>query len=119
MIKSYENETAILPYRFVKFDGNSVTTASAKTDTIIGVSDSIGADENGVVEVYHVGEIAQVQAGEALNAGDPLTSDAEGLAVKATASDNIGAIAFESASAKDDVIKVLVVLQVASASEAV
>lgn len=110
-MKSFQNEKAIEAYRFVKFSKeNTVETATAGTDNIIGINDGVFSDVNDVTDVALAGEIAEILSGGSFSAGDALTSDAEGKAVKATSADNIGAIALQDAT-EGDVINALVVNQ--------
>lgn len=101
--------------------------AKFNTDGDIAVADTKGEIAIGLIpaeqQEISMGEDITVQikecglwkAGEAVAAGDPLTTDAEGKAVKASAGEFITAIALESASASDEVIKV----QIAKAGYAV
>ncbi|WP_374569680.1 capsid cement protein [Phenylobacterium sp.] len=76
---------AIAPRRYVKFSADrTVIQATAATDAIIGVSDSLGAAAQGDrVEVYVLGAELEVEAGGNITRGDELTSDANGKAVAA------------------------------------
>lgn len=76
---------AILPRRLVKFSADrTVIQATAATDAIIGVSDSLGASALGDrVEVYQMGTGLEVVFGGAVNRGAEITSDADGKAVAA------------------------------------
>lgn len=76
---------AIAPRRFVKFSADrTVIQATAATDDIIGVSDSVGAPAAGVtVDVYQLGPQIEVDAGGNITRGKELTSDANGKAVHA------------------------------------
>ena len=111
MIKSYQAAADIPAYRFVKFTDGSVELASAGTDNIIGISEELGNTTGCVADVYIAGSFAEIEAGEAFLAGDALTSDANGKAVKATKADNIGAIAMMDANAAGDIVQVVVQLQ--------
>ena len=63
---------------------NEVAQAAASTDPIAGVSDSMGASVAGqMCDVHELG-LFDVVAGGNLAAGDPVTADANGKAVKAT-----------------------------------
>ena len=110
-MKSFQNEKAIEAYRFVKFSKeNTVEVATAGTDNIVGINDGVYSAENDVTDVAFAGEISEIMAGGSFSAGDALTSDAEGKAVKATSADNIGAIALQDAT-EGDIINALVVCQ--------
>ncbi len=116
-IKSYQASSAIEAYRFVKFtDEKLVETASAATDNIIGATDSTKTIEGDVADVFLPGEIALIQAGGTFGAGDALTSDENGCAIKAEAGDNIGAIALQNA-VQNDVIQAIVVINRTNATK--
>lgn len=87
-IKSYAAATTILGARFAAFASGdtdtSVATATAATDPIIGVSDAMGAEEGDQLDI-HLAGLVPITLGGAVEAGQPLTSDAEGCAVAATA----------------------------------
>lgn len=86
--RSYEASAAVAGYRIVKFSdaasSSKVAHAAANTDPLMGVSDAMGADIGGMADV-HRGGLVSVQLGGAVNAGDPLTSDANGKAIAAAA----------------------------------
>jgi hypothetical protein len=86
--KSFEAEAAVAGYRFVAFSDVSATDkvsqAAAETDPILGVSDAMGAEAGGMLDV-HLGGIAAVQLGGTVTAGAPLTADEDGFAVVAAA----------------------------------
>lgn len=81
----YTAGAAILPRRLLKFSASrTVIQATAATDAIIGVSDSLGAAAAGDrVEVYQLGTHIEVLAGGNITRGAELTSDADGKAVAA------------------------------------
>lgn len=109
-VKSFNTETNVREYRFVKFADGFVTEANAATDTIIGVSNSSFGDMPDVCDVHLNGDIAHVTAGDAFSAGDALTTNEDGAAVKADDGDNIGAIALEDSTAADDIVQVVVTI---------
>ncbi len=83
-IKSHEAAADIERYRFVAFSGTGklVTTAAAATDPIIGSSDTFGAEAGQMADIIQ-GGWGSIEAGGTFAAGDPLTADADGKAVKA------------------------------------
>lgn len=96
--KTFEATGEIKKYRLVAFNAEgTVKQATAGTDAIIGCTLEYGAN-NGRVDVC-LGRIPRVMAGEALNAGDKITANADGQAVKATAGDNIIGVVFAPAAA--------------------
>lgn len=85
LITNHAAEGAVAPYRLVKVGSNNraVVQASTADDLIVGVSDSIGANEAGdPIDVIRSG-IAEVELGGNVTRGQPLTADAEGKAVAA------------------------------------
>lgn len=86
LIKSFTADAEITPYRIVAIgaaDG-SVKQASASTDALIGVTDSLGSNSANRVDVIQMG-VANVEYGGNITRGDLLTADANGKAIKATA----------------------------------
>lgn len=82
--KSRRAATAIPPYRIVKpgaADGQ-VALATSGTDPLLGTSGQLAAAPGERVDV-DLGGIPEVELGGTVAAGDPLTSDATGKAVKA------------------------------------
>lgn len=94
-------------FRFVKCDGsgNAILTAAA-TDIPVGVAQ----DEPNVIgaplAVYGSG-ITKVIAGAAIVAGAPVSSDATGAAITATAGKFIAGIALTTAGAAGEQVSVL------------
>lgn len=85
LIKSRLAAGAIAANRLVKRTANrgEAAQAAASTDAIAGVSDGMGASAAGqMCDVHELG-LYDVVAGGNLAAGDPVTSDANGKAVKA------------------------------------
>lgn len=84
LIKSYQAEAAINPYRIVKLgaaDYGVVQGASA-ADSLIGVTTEVDATTGERVDVVHSG-IADVRLGGAVTRGQFITSDASGQGVAA------------------------------------
>ena len=83
LIKNNTAETAVEPHRIVKFgsDDGLVVQAAAASDLSVGVSDGLGAEANGRVDVVRVG-IADVEYGGAVTRGARLTRDADGKAIQ-------------------------------------
>lgn len=84
-IRSYEASAAIAAHRIVKFSDaantQKVAQGAAATDPLIGVADTMGGVSGGMTDIVRAG-LAAVQLGGTVAAGDPLTSDADGKAVK-------------------------------------
>ena len=84
--KNFEAEGEIGPYVIVTHGtaGYAVKAATGATVALVGTTDELGKLSNGRVDVC-TGGIPEVALGGTVAAGDPLTSDASGKAVKATA----------------------------------
>lgn len=79
---------AVAPYIIVKHADPAVDTsvapAAGPTDLLAGTSNKLGADKAGdMVDLCRAG-IGEVQLGAAVQAGDALTSDANGKAIATT-----------------------------------
>ena len=78
----------LAPFRIVAHDGSGgYKQAKAATEAFVGTADELGKQPNGGADVA-MNYQPEVEAGGAIAAGDPLTSDAQGRAVKATAAGN-------------------------------
>ena len=87
--KNFEAEGEIGPYVIVTHGTTdyAVKAATGATVALVGTTDELGKLSNGRVDVC-TGGIPEVALGGTVAAGDPLTSDASGKAVKATAAGN-------------------------------
>lgn len=85
-IKSFRADAAIVKHRIAKAGAADASTAqaAAATDAIIGVNGSLDAVAGQVTDLV-VGGYATVQYGGTVTRGAPLTSDAQGRAIVATA----------------------------------
>ncbi len=86
LTKSLTATTAIAAYRLVNYgaaDGAGVPAADA-TKFIVGVNSEVAAAIGERASIHSVGNIADVEYGGNVARGDPLTSDAQGRAIKAT-----------------------------------
>ena len=86
--RSYEASATIAGYSIVAFsdaaNGSQVATAASNTASSLGVADSMGAETGGMCDVHRNGSYP-VRLGGPVEAGDALTSDASGAAIKAVA----------------------------------
>jgi len=84
LVKAYEVETTVTKYRIVKHGtaDAQVVPAAAVSDSLLGVVAELDGAVGEHVDVVLSG-IADVEYGGAVTRGDPLTSDASGLAVTA------------------------------------
>jgi len=82
IIKAFTAETAIEPYRIVKFgsEDDEVVQEAAVSDGSIGVADKLGGTAGGRVEVSLSGA-TEVEYGGTITRGALITSDADGKAV--------------------------------------
>jgi hypothetical protein len=84
-IRAYLTSAAVTPRRIVKFSDttatNKVALAAAATDPLLGLSDAMGAAIGGMADII-LGDEGEVVLGGTVAAGDKLTSDANGAAVK-------------------------------------
>lgn len=87
--KNFEAEGEIGPYVIVTHGtaDYAVKAATGATVALVGTTDELGKLSNGRVDVC-TGGIPEVALGGTVAAGDPLTSDASGKAVKVTAAGN-------------------------------
>ena len=87
--KNFEAEGEIGPYVIVTHGtaDYAVKAATGATVALVGTTDELGKLSNGRGDVC-TGGIPEVALGGTVAAGDPLTSDASGKAVKATAAGN-------------------------------
>ena len=86
LTKTYEADAAIAPRRIVKIgagDGR-VAQASASTDALIGVADSLGADGAADRCDVYLDGLVEVELGGNVTRGDAITADADGKGVAAT-----------------------------------
>lgn len=84
-IRSYEASAAIAGSRIAAFsdaaNSKKVAQGAAATDPLIGVFARLDGAQGAMVDVVR-GGLAAVRLGGVVAAGDPLTSDANGKAVK-------------------------------------
>ena len=87
-IRSYKASAAIAGNRLVAFsdaaNSSVIAQASASSSPITGVSDRLDCEADAMCDV-HRGGLSSVRLGGTVVAGDPLTSDADGKAIKAVA----------------------------------
>ena len=86
LYKTYAVSGELAPHRLVTLVGAStVAQADSSAKSLIGVADELGKQSNGHADIA-MSDLPEVEAGGAFSFGDPLTSDAEGRAVKAESS---------------------------------
>ena len=106
-IRSYEASAAIAPFRIVKFsdaaNSSKIATAAGKLERLVGTTGKMGGDTGDMTDVVR-GGIGGVELGGPVQAGDKLTSDANGKAIATTtAGDRIVGFA-EQPGVADDII---------------
>lgn len=87
LTKSLEATVAIPKRRLVRFgaaDGTGILAVNATT-YIRGVSSDVDTDIGERASVFMVGNVADVEYGGTVARGDPLTADANGRAITASA----------------------------------
>lgn len=95
-------------HRFVTIDSDGkagLSTAGERIDAAI--ENNPEADQ--AAALMGPGSVAKIVAGEAITAGDSLASDAVGRAVVASASEEVGGIALNDASALGEIVSVWLV----------
>ncbi|UWQ92990.1 hypothetical protein K3727_09495 [Rhodobacteraceae bacterium M382] len=109
--RSYEAAAAIAGHLIVAFadpaNASTVTPATSSTDALIGTADSMGADLGGMCDV-HRGGVSEVRLGGPVQAGDPITADAnaKGIAATASAATTVRIIGYaEAPGVADDIIQ--------------
>ena len=102
LIKTFHAPASVEGYRIVTLavGVNTVETANAVTDPLIGVTTSIGSMDNGRCDVI-VGGISEIKIGGSVTRGDVLTTDASGRAVTAAGTDRVIGMAINDAVADD------------------
>ena len=91
-------------YHFVKLDGAEVTDCSVEGELAFGVLRN--APDDGEAATVAISGITNVVAGEAISAGDKVTTKADGRAQTATATDAILGWAVRGASGDGHVCSV-------------
>lgn len=84
LVKNFTAESVVAAYRIIKFGSaeGKVAQAAAAADSMLGVSTLVPAAANERIDVILSG-VADVEYGGVVAAGDYLTSNAQGQAVKA------------------------------------
>lgn len=98
-IRAYEASAAVAGFRIAAFttpaSATTVSQATGGTVPLLGVFDRQGAPVGGMADVHRSG-LVSVELGGTVAAGDPLTADAQGRAIKAVpgAGANLNIIGF-------------------------
>lgn len=98
LTKNRTATAAIEPYRIVKLGANDgeVTQSSAATDVHLGVSGVARADAGERIDIEHVGIVPVTYGADGITPGTRLTSNADGKAVAAIATNNVIGYAMET-----------------------
>lgn len=109
--KSYPAAAAVNGNRFVVLGASGASQAAGVGAPIVGISDRLGADAGAMIDVDHLGR-GEIRLGGAVAAGDPLTADAQGRAIKAEVTAStvvwVGGIALAAGTA-DDIVSALII----------
>jgi len=103
LIKTYLAPNPLPGYTLVTLAAgvNTVAAATGITSPLVGITTSVGSQDNGYCDVIHYGA-SEVRIGGTVNKGAALTSDANGHAVEATATtDRVIGLALADAVAGD------------------
>lgn len=105
LYKTLQASGDIAPYRIIALGADRLAAqATAAAEALIGTSDELGKQSNDMIDVA-MSDIPEVESGAAIAVGDPLTADAEGRAVTATAAgQRIIGFAFAAASGEGEII---------------
>ena len=89
LFKAKIAEGTINPYRIVKHGSSdgAVAQADVATDALCAVTQDVGVESGKIIDVCKSG-MPKIEYGGTVAAGDPLTSGADGKAIKATVSGN-------------------------------
>ena len=90
---------------------NTVSLATAVTDSIIGVLDDTPYAAAGAQAAVRMSGTAEIVAGAAISAGAKVTTDSAGRAVTATSGQAYFGIAIQAATALADLIEVNIMVQ--------
>lgn len=76
---------AISPYRIVKFGSadDTAAQAAASTDYLFGISNSLGGAATDETLDIHMAGIAELEYGDTVTRGQPLTADSNGKGIPA------------------------------------
>lgn len=103
LVKSFKAEGAIAGNRIVTLGvaARSIVAASAVTETLVGVTHNLAADDGDLADVVVAGT-PMVKAGAAITKGSYVTTNAAGQAVAISAgTDRVIGIALDAASTGD------------------
>ena len=108
LIKTFHAPAAVEGYQVVTFAAgvNEVEVADAVTDPLLGVTTSIGSQDNGRCDVIVAG-VSEVRIGATVTRGEVLTTDASGRAVTATGTVRVVGMAMADAVV-DDIASILI-----------
>lgn len=87
LIKTFSANGSISPFRIVSWgtQDHEVKQANGPSIPLVGTADDVGHTSDNQVDVV-LGDLPEIEYGGDVLRGDPLTSDADGRAVKATVS---------------------------------
>ena len=108
LVTSFEASAPILAHRIVAFsdaaNSSKIATATGPTAPLVGTIGKVGCSTAGQMADVERSAIPRVQLGGTVAAGDRLTSDANGKAVKVTAAGQRVIGTAEQPGIADDII---------------
>lgn len=89
LVTAFEASADILPHRIVAFSSpstnNKIATATSATGPLVGTTGKVAGPAGQMVDVERTGGVPRVQLGGTVAAGDWLTTNGVGKAIKVTA----------------------------------
>lgn len=106
--KTFNAPVAVGGMRIAKISAvGEVAAAAAVTDALVGITTSVGTQDNGRCDVV-LGGIMPVVAGAAVAIGSPITSNASGQAIVGSGTNVIIGRSLSVAAQSGDIIDVLI-----------
>ncbi len=108
LIKAFKAHTDITNRRVVKLTDNGLKQVSSATDVMLGIAHhQLAVSAGKHCDVTIIG-ITDADAGAAFPINAKLTADADGKLVQASDGNQVIAIALETATSADEIIRVLI-----------
>ncbi|MFP4137475.1 MAG: DUF2190 family protein [Halomonas sp.] len=103
LTKNFDAEAPVAPHRIVTFGTKDYLAqqASGTSTYMLGVADSLGAEDAGDPLDVILDGIAHVDYGAEVSRGEPLTADADGKAVPASTGNHVVGYAMHTGAAGD------------------
>lgn len=111
LVTAFEASADILPHRIVAFSSPStnsrIATATSATGPLVGTTGKIAGASGAMVDVERCGGVPRVQLGGTVAAGDWLTTNNVGKAIKVTAAGQRTIGQADQPGVADDIINYL------------